>query len=179
MQHSRQLSLHLKEEPVANSLREALESVAGLMASGKLTYLDEEYVRHMLAAHPAEPAAVVTDEAVAATRAWLDEYYDFALRGTDEAARLLLETAAPLLGLRPLLDREAVHQAIAANVWAVEGDGVEIIEAVPAVMELARPMPTQAELADWLRETFTADTIGPTWDLAAECLLIALNGAES
>lgn len=47
---------------------------------------------------------------------------------------------------RPLLNREAVRQAIAGNVWASELDQEEVDGIADAVMELARPMPTREQI---------------------------------
>ena len=79
---------------------------------------------------------------------------------------------------RPLLDREAVTRII--NEARALPATWPSTPSTDAVMELARPMPTQAELTDWLRDIFVtdADPEGTTWDTAAELLLALLNGAE-
>lgn len=183
MQHSRQLSLHLKEVPVANNLREALESAAGLLASGKATYLDEQFVRDLLADHPAEPALVVTDEAVeaAAMAVSLDwEKYTASMRTA-------LRAAVPLLGPRPLLDREAVGRII-GDVRALPWDGA-VTPHIAAVMKLARPMPTRKRIITALaraegrtitwQSTEWRRMAEETFGFRADAVLALLNGAES
>lgn len=167
------------------SLRRALEALAADYAT-----IDAEQITDLLAAHPAEPAPVVTDEAVQDLHAGVVTQFRRHGQYTLADARAALEAAAPLLGPRALLDRGAALSAMIAHIYE-DGDTAVVRQGLPsqewtllslaadAVMELARPMPTQAQLADWLRETFTADSGGTSWDLAAECLLIALNGAES
>lgn len=101
--------------------------------------------------------------------------------------RAALEAAYRVDAPRPLLDREAVHQAIADNVWPTV-DGVEIIEAVPAVMELARPMPTREQIAQVLHDQNQVhawdtnrcdDACGIAYYQRADAVLALLNGTES
>jgi hypothetical protein len=66
------------------------------------------------------------------------------------AVDLILEAAAPLLGPRPLLDREAVTRVI-GHVRALPWDEA-VTPHVDAVMKLARPMPTQGQINDLLMQ---------------------------
>jgi len=146
------------------SLREALEQICDDYSA-----IDVEMLRETLAAHPAEPAPVVTGEAVvAADRAFWEHP---ASHGQNTAARhrairASLEAAAPLLGPRPLLDREearvVAREAITAEVNSWPDDaGLPYFPAdlhpattmqrlanpaVDAVMGLARPMPTREQI---------------------------------
>lgn len=82
---------------------------------------------------------------------------------------------------RPLLDPQAVAEIVYTAIRATAGPAAASVvgtDILSELLKLARPMPTQAELADWLRETFTADSGGTSWEMAAECLLIAMNGAD-
>lgn len=97
------------------SLEATTDEARDLMAAAK-TVLDL-HLGDLPAAHPAEPAPVVTDEAVAKgawviaegnSRAWLtysDETRASIARSWEPTARAALEAAAPLLGPRPLLDQ--------------------------------------------------------------------------
>jgi len=187
------------------SLRDALEkrlSTLPVMAYGNgymVEALPKAELLGMLAAHPAEPAPVVTDEAVeaaasvvaeAASRHW-ESYSDevrASLAHTWEArAREALEAAAPLLGPRPLLDREAVAKRLAGIIHdrqdqMIDGHIEDDADALAdAVMELARPMPTREQIEAVVRKTifahfgtFTGAVTAITDDLVA-----LLNGAES
>ena len=114
-------------------------------------------------------------------RQGVDEFHE--VRGIADA--LARVTAAhPVEPARPLLDREAVRSLFrgpnACGYWLENlMDDHEQEAATDAVMELARPMPTQSELTEWLREIFTADPGGTPFGTAAEELLALLNGAES
>lgn len=174
------------------SLRDALEKLAATHG-GPDGYVMTHVLEKLLAAHPAEPVATrsveVPEEVVErANRAYWEVFGSERLIGMNDAPaeeaiamRAALEAAAPLLGPRPLLDQQAVADVVYTAVRTQAGPAVASLvgtDVLGRLMELARPMPTQAELAEWLRETFTADPGGTSWDLAAECLLIALNGAE-
>lgn len=122
----------------------------------------------LLAAHPAEPAPVVTDEAVrVAANAF---YQDAGWEGVDElegaelaaavrGMRTALEAAAPLLGPRSLLNRDDVCSRLVhfgAEVRGRKGawqPATTLGDAVDAVMELARPMPTREQIATALDPT--------------------------
>jgi len=124
---------------------------------------DLDRLAEKLNANPAEPAPVVTDEVVArALNAYCSEGLGEA--PFEESMRAALEAAAPLLGTRPLLDREAVMKvltdyrtvALRNSLNGPPGSSeVQLSEAADSVMELARPMPTreqvsEAILAAWL-----------------------------
>jgi hypothetical protein len=167
----------------------------------------EEYAGEairFLAAHPAEPAPVVTDEAVEKLarvrfdREWRpgdwqwEQYPDGVNRWLDDA-RSDLEAVAPLLGPRPLLDREAVYALLRATRVTVNDEWrpteTSAGQIADAVMELARPMPTREALiwamcradrkepegksAAWLR--LAEETFGRY----ADAVLALLSGAES
>lgn len=139
-----------------SELREALEKLAddweGYVADStdmqEVFELSAGKLREILAAHP-EPATGVTEQAVeAAARVLKPGAFEEHVYVDPEPireiyrgeARAALEAALPYMGVRPVVDREAVHQAIADNVWVTADDDgnptVEIIEAVPAVMDL-------------------------------------------
>lgn len=162
-----------------------------------------------------EPAPVVTDEAAqkAAERAvfqarygvdwdstWLDEAKrDTARQNATATASVALEAAAPLLGPRPLLDREAVCEKIAdwysahynpdhdffyeTDDHGVKGDEDEnathAYRGFKLAQELARPMPTrwqiEAALGRGIRFGGNEDEHGK----AVDAVLALLNGAGS
>lgn len=112
--------------------------------------------------------------------------------GGRAAVRHILTVAAPLLGPRPLLDREAVRRILgdvrALPVTRSTNPHVE------AVMELARPMPTRETLAtavdpeafDETRKRSQHPAAVVQWAArkhmaykAADAVLALLNGAES
>lgn len=150
----------------------------------------------LLAAHPAVPAPVVTDEAVeaAASAYWESERHSDELhwpelirRDPDEAtayrdhARLHLEAAAPLLGPRPLLDQQAVANVIYAAVRAQAGPAIASLvgtEALSSLMELARPMPTRNRIAGYLRDSAQTLDKGEEWHLADGLLTLIGGDAE-
>ena len=98
--------------------------------------------------------------------------------GRESAIRGILRAAYRVDAPRPLLDREAVE-----DLWPLIGDdeGERDFrnDLIDAVMELARPMPTRAELLDWVREIFDPEFKAPAYSEVAEKLLARLNGAES
>lgn len=105
----------------------------------------------------AEPAPAATDEAVDAA---LDVAMDDGHNGLDcrptrdfgETMRAAVEAAVPLLGTRPLLDRREVEAAFIR----AERNGVSLLDPwearhlTDAVLELARPMPTRAQVREVL-----------------------------
>lgn len=146
---------------MSDGLRAALEKLAreceveaGI--GGTLSYrsLSEDLAR-LLAAHPAEPALVVTEEAVkkAANVYWETE------GNRAVCMRAALEAAAPLLGLRPLLDREALTEEIfRATPMQVSRNSSR--DAADIALRLARPMLTREQIAKALHEHDMADV----WD---------------
>ncbi|HEY3559700.1 MAG TPA: hypothetical protein VGL05_19660 [Kribbella sp.] len=96
---------------------------------------------------------------------------------------------------RPVIDREAVGQILRVHCIECTGPGEVTCRGcrgegwmswpeyrrhiTDAVMKLARPMPTQADLTDWLREIFTADPGGTPFGTAAEELLALISGSKS
>lgn len=83
-------------------------------------------IREQLAAHP-EPAAGVTEQAVRVVAEYLAEAHsgrlwdqytaetrELLIENYLPTARVALQSAAPFLGVRPVVDREAVIQAIEA-----------------------------------------------------------------
>lgn len=159
-------------------------------------------VEQALAAHPAEPAPVVTDEAVEGVMrdiakwdadCWLPFFPDKP-DGGRAAVRHILETAAPLLGPRPLLDQGDVFAALdeVYTNGAMGGEWSSL--GADAVMDLARPMPTREQI-DKLMRRHTVGAFNPeqsacacdrTWRSHAEyrehvrdALLALLNGAKS
>jgi hypothetical protein len=75
--------------------------------------------------------------------------------------------------------RKAHYRAMAAK--SAEARRAKKEAAARAALEAAEPhmapaLPTRDELAEWLREIFSADAEGTTWDVAAEELLLLLNG---
>jgi hypothetical protein len=154
-------------------------------------------IRAVLAAHPVEPAPVVTDEAVQDLHAGVVTQFRRHGQYALADARAALETAAPLLGPRPLLDQQALAKAI--NDVAVStglakyfksgtaADPSDVEEFVFAVTEVARPMPTREQIAEVITartlvedELFglTPGTVEHSRALAAAVLAL-LNGAES
>lgn len=140
--------------------------------------------------HDPRPAPVqveITDAAVGAART----AYSKACRDipSDGPARFraALEAAAPLLGPRPLLDRETVRERIWRSLAGTGLGGIfrdELAEAqADAVMELARPMPTEAGIVGVLhrsiREGGFAEEPADRRLRQARALLALLNGAGS
>lgn len=184
----------------------------------------------LLAAHPAEPAPVVTDEAV---RDWSDEAFAVLAEATglstfvdgleqnagmcDDSGLLYLRGVASrlgglasLLGSRPLLDREAATKHLYALLRDAEQrdrDALDklgwvgsVMPGVPedklrthcaalvdAVIEMARPMPTQEQIAEAItaRALVEDESFGPAPGTVehsralAAAVLALLNGAES
>lgn len=140
---------------------------------------------------PAPAQVEITDEAVEAAAAATYTFVtgiawsqiDPACQAAEAArkeARAALEAAAPLLGSRPLLDREAVKAVLAKR---LHGEQVADL-----LMELARPMPTREELAvaghRWSclkRDEPVHELDAVDYDRADEILEIwaLLNGADS
>lgn len=159
----------------------------------------------ILATHRAEPVTAeveITDEAVeAAAEAlqqvparegltptpWGDEPEDIRDMFRREA-RCALEAAAPLLGPRPLLDRDALGRALVSFGADVRLDPSQPAEmfgmAVDAVMGLARPMPTSEAIEQRVRRIYINGGAHVTHaqQAAAEiaaAVLALLNGAGS
>lgn len=85
----------------------------------------------------------VTDEAVnAATGVY---------GGPTARMRRALEAAIPLLGPRPLLDREALTEEI-FRATAMQVSRNSSRDAADVALRMARPMPTQDQLAEALRK---------------------------
>lgn len=142
-------------------------------------------------AHPAESAPVVTDEAASAIYERL-----FHLGITMTEAKSALEAAAPLLGPRPLLDRDAATEALMAK-WAdlverqVEDGTIGHCRSLAdAVVPLARPMPTREQIeqavsdaaaATGLAAYFKSGSLTDPSDLDEfiHAIEVLLNGAES
>lgn len=142
------------------------------------------------------PVPVVTDEAVDAA---IDVLMGYGHNGLQcdptpcfaTPVRRALEAAAPLLGPRPLLDRDAVQDAITGKVFTMMGDSDPVcgtMAATDAVMELARPMPTREQVAAAVHKHFCVTPGEPThepdeidYDKADEILEIwaLLNGTET
>lgn len=162
--------------------------------------LADEFVARLINSLTIGSAAVASEQLVSDTIRDSLAFEDNLPRGhllvqiANRAAHLLfqrevitLQAAYRVDAPRALLDREAVHQAIADNVWPTV-DGVEIIEAVPAVMELARPMPTREQIAQVLHDQNQVhawgtnrcdDACGIAYYQRADAVLALLNGAES
>lgn len=178
------------------SLRAALEQK---LATTDGWTVSNEFLLGLLAAHPAEPAQVVSDEAASshgpAVRAIASEFMarykgtpdpdEFALN----AAQAGLLAALPLLGPRPLLDREAALQAIVAASEPEGSDNImgrEYVENyadvfADAVLKLARPMPTRDQVEAAVRKTIFAyfGTYERPVELITDDVTALLNGAES
>lgn len=95
--------------------------------------------------------AHVTSEAVSAAVRAYEVAWDCGINAGDaEWMRAALESAAPLLGPRPLLDWEAVKRVInEARALPATHSSRPSIE---AVLELARPMPTREQIAGVLAD---------------------------
>jgi hypothetical protein len=215
---------------VSDSLRDALEEICALGEKAAQKQKDRgvptvppfvpvEMIRNALAAHPVEPAPVVTDEAVDKA---LDVVMDDGHNGLDcrperhlgDTVRAALEAAAPLLGLRPylgvvhvqhadteeyarifnlgfaeaveqytddaprpLLDRQALNFAL-RRVSLIDKPPAQIDDDLAdAVMELARPMPTQAQVEEAVTKAWAAPDASLTMIIAAVEAL--LRGDES
>lgn len=133
--------------------------------------LREAFKREQESAEPT-PVRQPSDAAVEAFRDWVDPSEDIGEIEFMQRIRSGLEAAYRVDAPRPLLDREAAIKHLGGSELAA----ATVDHLLSA--DLMRPMPTRAELAYWLCETFTADTGGTSWDLAAECILIALNGGD-
>lgn len=170
------------------SLRDALEQK---LATTDGWAVSNEFLLGLLAAHPAEPAPVVTDEAVEAA---YQAYSDDTSVSIHDGLRNALEAAAPLLGPRPLLDRETMLRAIVAASEPEGSDNImgrEYVENyadvfADAVLKLARPMPTREQIDPFLQEWRVRPPGQPTQQEAINyrrkmrnALLALLNGAES
>jgi hypothetical protein len=143
----------------------------------------------LLAAHPAAPAPVVTDDAVIRAHDVLQERWGpvSAVPILHSDIRTMLEAVAPLFGPRPLLDEAEVSSCIgeAAVQFARSSGSADachdaVKPAVDAVMEMARPMPTREQIAEAMREACSVDSGRVvTWEDAADAVLALVNGAES
>jgi len=76
------------------------------------------------------------------------------LASSEDTVRGILEAAAPLLGPRPLLDRDEVASAIVEAAVAFAGSrgtpddcNAAVVPALESVVEMARPMPTREQIA--------------------------------
>jgi hypothetical protein len=135
----------------------------------------------------AEPAPVVTNKAATIAR---HVYWEQQAGCTDglSAMRAALEAAAPLLGPRPLLDRDAVRR-ILGDVRALPVTR-SMNPHIEAVVALARPMPTREQIDELLQ----LHRVGPAFRPAdprypgalpnyrrklRNALLALLNGAKS
>lgn len=135
------------------SLREAL--VAELRRHGVDEFFEvrgiADAMARVSAAHPTEPAPVVTDEAVeaAAMAVSLDwENYTASMRTA-------LTAAAPLLDPRPLLDREAVLEVLAqldVGGWKYDNPQEFRDRVSGALLKLAQPMLTPEQIDAFLQE---------------------------
>lgn len=96
-----------------------------------------------------------------------------------------LEAAAPLLGPRPLLDRDALGQVLISFGADMRIDADSPAEmfgnAVDAVMDLARPMPTREQIEATVRKTIFAHfgTFTGAVTAIVDDVEALLNGAES
>lgn len=148
------------------SLRDALEALAADYAT-----IDAEQITDLLAAHPAEPAPACLGDGVctnprcprhgvggspsdgAVEAAW--EALSDGDIAPEEKTRAALEAAYSVDAPRLLLDRGAVRLAIADE---LDGEGVVSYGLAPKltdrVMDVARPMPTEVEVADLVLRIF-------------------------
>ena len=118
---------------------------------------------------------------------WDWENLDVEARDHDEnLATILREFRIALVAAKPYL----VHQPV-----ALMDDVAEVLREAAgnrqpgfnpyrhqayalAAAGVFREPPTHAELTEWLREIFTADPGGTSWDTGAECLLALLDGSS-
>lgn len=143
---------------------------------------------------PAEPARVVTDEAVEAAceRMCGSDVWQRMHASEQESKRawmrFALEAATPLLVPRPLLDREAVRRALVRSDYNPDAalpdahwvHAQQVRGLADAVMELARPMPTDVQIheaIDSALDSHAYDNV-PIAKITV-ALLALLNGAES
>jgi hypothetical protein len=98
-----------------------------------------------------------------------------------ESARRLLAAALPYLVPRPLLDREAVQASARDLIY----DRTTLTGHVDAVMELARPMPTEKQVKDVvLRHSLTSNRAYSLYELRLHhdeltAAVLSLLGGES
>ena len=89
----------------------------------------------------------------------------------------VLGTCSPELVVAYCQLQARLHHILNSRITAPEKDAVE--QCIAAARELlggAPSLPSKPELAEWLREIFSADTGGTTWGTAAEELLLLLTG---
>lgn len=151
-----------------------------------------------VAKQPAPARVEITDEAAMAAARVLGGPNPPAMHV--EAAREALEAALPLLGPRPLLDREAVRTELIQfgidlkmeDLHPEVGASEMVDRRVDAVLRLARPMPTREEIAraQYNQDVAESRQVPNDWDNAgdivrgaylnaADAVLALLNGSES
>ena len=141
-----------------------------------------------MSAHPAEPAPVVTEEFVGFICAGLYVGWEHSGEAYEEECRQVIRrlatAAAPLLGPRPLLDRESLAEEI-FRATPMQVSRKSSRDAADIALRLTRPMPTREQIAEAahgsLHRSVGIDCVGSKCSLwcdaeqAADAVLALIN----